>query len=209
MEQSTLFHVAAHALPSGQILRPYAVASEYPELVRRAAEAIAAGQAAIQRLLEGEEWDRLVRQGNHRSEMVLLEAAFERARSQLRGQRGERRAERGMRRGGRFMRRAHNADAMRSGRMFGDCQLRTTHGDGQLLGECSGDLHSRVRQLLPCWVYARQLHRAGCFRKHWIVQLRCHGPRCYGAEHHLPGRRDASSHSWNVRQSSDLLARGV
>lgn len=50
----------------------------------------------------------------------VTQAEFEQARSQLRGQRGEPRAERGMRRGGRFMRRAHNADAMRSGRMFGE-----------------------------------------------------------------------------------------
>ncbi len=83
MEPPTLFHVASHELPTGQVLLPYAVASEYPHLVRMAEASIGAGQVAIQRLMAGEEWMRLVRQGGYRSEMVLLEAAFERARGQV------------------------------------------------------------------------------------------------------------------------------
>ncbi len=80
MESPSLFHVATQALPTGQVLRSYAVASEYPHLVRLAELKIGAGQAAIQRLLASEEWVGLVRLGGYRSEMVLLEAAFERAR---------------------------------------------------------------------------------------------------------------------------------
>ena len=75
-----LFHVADRALPAGQALRPYAVAREYPALVRLAQRAVGDGPGAVRDLLAGEAWGRLVRQGGHRAEMVLLEAAFERAR---------------------------------------------------------------------------------------------------------------------------------
>ena len=80
MESPALFHVSAQALPAGQVLRPYAVASEYSSLVRLAVKELGIGPDAIQGLLTGQEWVRLVRRGGYRSEMVLLEAAFEWAR---------------------------------------------------------------------------------------------------------------------------------
>jgi hypothetical protein len=80
MAPSPLFHVAARALPAGRALRPYAVARDYPALVRLAREALDAGPDAVRLLLAGEAWGRLLGQGGHQAEMVLLEAAFERAR---------------------------------------------------------------------------------------------------------------------------------
>ena len=82
MKATALFHVAARPIPSGLPLRPYAVAQRYPALLRSAGEALGAGPGAVRRLLAGEAWGRLGRQGagDYRAEMVLLEAIFERAR---------------------------------------------------------------------------------------------------------------------------------
>ena len=76
----SLFHVAAGPIPAGEVLKPYAVAREYAALVRLAGAALAGGPAAVRRLLAGEAWGGLLRQGDYRAEMVLLEAIFERAR---------------------------------------------------------------------------------------------------------------------------------
>ncbi len=80
MESSLLFHVANHALAVGEAVRPYGIAREYPTLLQFAGQALEAGPAAVQRLLSGEAWNHLRRHGGNRAEMVLMEAAFERAR---------------------------------------------------------------------------------------------------------------------------------
>jgi hypothetical protein len=80
---SSLFHVAAGVLPVGHVLRPYAIAREYRTLIRLAAQAAGAGPAAVRALLAGAGWTDLLRRGEHRTEMVLLEALFERTRVQI------------------------------------------------------------------------------------------------------------------------------
>jgi hypothetical protein len=80
MAPSLLFHVAGCALTAGSILRPYAVAHDDPAIVRLAQDALDDGPDAVQRLFASDSWSRLLGQGGHRAEMVLLEAAFERVR---------------------------------------------------------------------------------------------------------------------------------
>ena len=80
MKASQLFHVADRALSAGEAVRPYGIAREYPAILRLAVQALEAGPDAVQRLLSGEAWDHLRRHGGDRAEMVLMEAAFERAR---------------------------------------------------------------------------------------------------------------------------------
>lgn len=80
MKPSQLFHVANYALAVGEAVRPHGIAREYPALLQLAGQAIEAGPAAIRRLLRGEAWNHLREHGGDRAEMVLMEAAFERAR---------------------------------------------------------------------------------------------------------------------------------
>ncbi len=80
MEPSLLFHVADRAIPAGEAVRPYGIAREYPALLRLAGQALEVGPDAVRRLLSGRAWDDLRRHGGDRAEMVLMEAAFERAR---------------------------------------------------------------------------------------------------------------------------------
>ena len=80
MKPSQLFHVADRTLSEGEAVRPYGIAREYPAVLRLAGQALEAGPDAVRRLLSGEVWDHLRRQGGDRTEMVLIEAAFERAR---------------------------------------------------------------------------------------------------------------------------------
>ncbi len=80
MEPSQLFHVANRPLAAGEAVRPYGIAREYPALLQLAGQALEADPDAVRRLLGGEAWDHLRRHGGDRAEMVLMEAAFERAR---------------------------------------------------------------------------------------------------------------------------------
>lgn len=61
-------------------MRPYGIAWEYPALIQLAGQALEADPDAVRRLLGGEAWDHLRRHGGDRAKMVLMEAAFERAR---------------------------------------------------------------------------------------------------------------------------------
>lgn len=80
MEPSQLFHVANRPLASGEAVHPYEIAREYPALLQLAGQALEAGPDAVRRLLGGEAWGHLRRHGGNRAKMVLMEAAFERAR---------------------------------------------------------------------------------------------------------------------------------
>jgi len=77
-----LFHVSARVLPVGHMLRPYSIAQEYRALIHLADLAVGAGPDAVQRLVAGAEWRDLLQRGDHRAEMVLLEAIFEQGRAQ-------------------------------------------------------------------------------------------------------------------------------
>jgi hypothetical protein len=80
MAPPPLFHVAAHALPAGEAVRPYTIGWEYSDLLQLAKQALGAGPDATAGLLAGEAWGYVRRYGGDRAAMVLMEAAFERAR---------------------------------------------------------------------------------------------------------------------------------
>ncbi|MGH2614985.1 MAG: hypothetical protein ACRDJC_07085 [Thermomicrobiales bacterium] len=75
-----LFHVATGVLPVGHVLHPYAIAREHRALISLADHAASVGPGAMRDFLAGAEWRDLLQQRDHRAEMVLLEALFERAR---------------------------------------------------------------------------------------------------------------------------------
>ncbi len=74
---ASLFHVAAHAIPVGQVLRPYGLACEQQALLRQCERALDDGAHAIEHLLEGVRRDVPSAPGRYSPEMVLLEAIFE------------------------------------------------------------------------------------------------------------------------------------
>jgi hypothetical protein len=77
---ASLFHVSAHPIPVGQILRPYALAREHHTLLRQSRSALADGFEAVEHLLDGVLRNLPSTPGRYRPEMVLLEAIFERVR---------------------------------------------------------------------------------------------------------------------------------
>jgi hypothetical protein len=79
-----LFHVGAHPIPVGQILRPYALAREHHSLLRQSWSALADGFEAVEHLLDGVLRNVPSTPGRYRPEMVLLEAIFERVRRNVR-----------------------------------------------------------------------------------------------------------------------------
>ena len=77
---ASLFHVGAHPVPVGQVLRPYGLACEQQTLLRQCERALVDGADEIEHLLEGVRRDVPSTPGRYRLEMVLLEAIFERVR---------------------------------------------------------------------------------------------------------------------------------
>ena len=79
----SLYHVAARPIPTGQVLRPYALGRDQAAVLRLAARAVGEGPEGLGRLLTRPEWGHLREEGGQRAEMVLLEAIFERARGSV------------------------------------------------------------------------------------------------------------------------------
>lgn len=79
----TLFHVAKGPIPVGQRLRPYHLRTTYEPLVVAALEALATDTDAVARLLANAEWVRLAARREYLCELILLEAIFERTRTQV------------------------------------------------------------------------------------------------------------------------------
>jgi len=78
-----VFHVTAPALPAGTVHRSYTIAQDHRDLLWLAVQAIDEGPDAVAVLLAGAVWSRLGSFGESRAGMVLLKAAFERARMRI------------------------------------------------------------------------------------------------------------------------------